>query len=108
MSGMSLSGLGVPLSVLRLLAVDFAHLPAADLVVSTIDPDLLDLSFHDGLDAFEAWREVLGISPETVSYREQSVGSTRVLQVETGYAGARVRLTGYADIPPRSRGESVP
>ncbi|MFE5871679.1 hypothetical protein ACFQ6V_23945 [Streptomyces roseifaciens] len=112
MTVLSLGDLRVPLVALRLFGADFAHLPAPCLSVSTIYPDLLELSFHDGLAAFEVWREALGLASEAVSYREQSAGSTRVLHAEGDYAGARVRLTGYAKIPgagePCSREEAGP
>ncbi|MFF7727678.1 hypothetical protein [Streptomyces sp. NPDC008001] len=98
MSTLSLGDLRAPLVVLRLFGADFAHLPAPCVSVSTIYPDLLELSFHDDLAGFEAWREALGMAAETVSYHEQSAGSTRVLRVESDYAGARVELVGYAEI----------
>ncbi|MEU1814963.1 hypothetical protein ABZ543_07175 [Streptomyces roseifaciens] len=99
MTLLSLADLGAPLIALRLLRTDFADLPAPCLSVSTIYPDLLELSFHDGLAAFEVWREALGLAPEAVSYREHSAGTARVLQAECDYAGARLQLTGYAKTP---------
>ncbi|MEV4927898.1 hypothetical protein [Streptomyces roseoverticillatus] len=96
MSTLSLGGLRAPLVVLRLFGADFAHLPAPCVSVSTVYPDLLTLSFHDDLAGFEAWREALGMAPDSVSYDEQSSGSTRVLRVESDYAGARVELVGFA------------
>ncbi|MGK5543787.1 hypothetical protein ACSNOH_03465 [Streptomyces sp. URMC 127] len=98
MSTLTMGDLRAPLVLLRLFGVDFAHLPAPSVSVSTVYPDVLELSFHDDLAGFEAWREALGIAPEAVSYHEQSAGSTRVLRVVSDYAGARVELVGYAKI----------
>jgi hypothetical protein len=95
---LTLDSLAVPLRVLRLLTVDFGHLPAPDVHVSTIYPEQLELTFFDDLPGFEAWREALGITPHAVTYREQNDGLTRVLRTTVDYAGGIVRLTGYADI----------
>ncbi|CAM5662658.1 hypothetical protein [Streptomyces purpurascens] len=95
---LTLDGLAVPLRALRLLAVDFSHLPAPDVQVSPIFPNQLQLSFHSGLPDFEVWREALGISPDTVVYREQSDGRTRVLKASADFAGAVLELTGYSDV----------
>jgi hypothetical protein len=95
---LTLDELAVPLRALRLLAADFGHLSAPSVQASTLYPDRLELTFFDDLPGFEAWREALGIAPEAVTYREQSDGLTRVLRTTVDYAGAVVRLTGYADI----------
>ncbi|MFJ9243049.1 hypothetical protein [Streptomyces sp. NPDC101776] len=95
---LTLDDLAVPLRVLRLLAVDFGHLPAPVVHVSTIYPEQLDLTFYDDLPGFEMWREALGITPDAVTYREQSNGRTRVLRASVDHAGATVQLTAYADI----------
>lgn len=97
--GLTLDDLAVPLRVLRLLAVDFGHLPAPEIFVSTIYPDRLELRFHDDLSGFEMWRDVLGIGSDAVDYHEQSDGRTRVLKASADYAGAVVELTGYGDVP---------
>ncbi|MBR8643011.1 hypothetical protein KEF29_36065 [Streptomyces tuirus] len=94
---LTLDGLAVPLRALRLLAVDFSHLPAPDVHVSPIFPDRLELSFHRGLPDFEVWREAMGISPDEVVYREQGDGRTRVLKASVDFAGAALELTGYSD-----------
>ncbi|KUN91127.1 hypothetical protein [Streptomyces caeruleatus] len=96
---LTLDGLSVPLRALRLLAVDFGHLPAPEIDVSTIYPDRLVLRFHGGLADFETWRNALGIAPDDVVYREQSDGRTRVLKTSIDYAGAVLELTGYGDVP---------
>ncbi|MFF0448251.1 hypothetical protein ACFYT4_17895 [Streptomyces sp. NPDC004609] len=103
MSAPTLGELKAPLLVLRMLAVEFAHLPAPCVSVSAVYPNRLDLSVHDDLTAFEAWREALGLAPESVSYHEQSDGRTRVLEAQTQYAGAQLHLTGYAKAPAPAR-----
>lgn len=95
---LTLDGLVVPLRALRLLAVDFSHLPAPDVQVTPIYPNRLELGFHRGLPDFEVWREALGISPDSVVYREQSDGRTRVLKASVDFAGASLELTGYSDV----------
>ncbi|MEU5104095.1 hypothetical protein AB0H07_17655 [Streptomyces sp. NPDC021354] len=98
MSTLSLRELNTPLLALRLLSVEHTELPAPSLSVSTIYPDRLDLSFHDDLSGFEAWREVLGVEPCNVEYGEQGDGQTRVLTAHADYAGAHIRLTGFGQI----------
>ncbi|MEU6141439.1 hypothetical protein ABZ848_13865 [Streptomyces sp. NPDC047081] len=97
--GLTLDDLSVPLRALRLLAVDFGHLPAPAVRVTTIWPDRLELDFHDDLAGFEAWRGALGIAPNAVTYGTQSGGRTRVLRTVTEYAGATLELVGYGHIP---------
>ncbi|MCQ6253280.1 hypothetical protein [Streptomyces malaysiensis] len=102
---LTLDELAVPLRALRLLAADFGHLPAPCAHVSTIYPNRLELSFHDdavkdkALADFEAWRDALGITPDTVDCREQGGGRTRALTLTANYAGAELRLVAYADVP---------
>ncbi|MFI8989419.1 hypothetical protein ACIG63_31210 [Streptomyces antimycoticus] len=96
---LTLDELAVPLRALRLLAADFGHLPAPCTRVSTIYPNQLELSFHDTLTDFEAWREALGIAPDAVDCREQGGGCTRALSLTTDYVGAELRLVAYADVP---------
>ncbi|WP_381796486.1 hypothetical protein [Streptomyces niveus] len=102
----TLDALAVPLRVLRLLAVDFGHLPGPEVRVSTIIPDALCLAWHEttmgsgqSLTAFEQWREALGIEPNAVEYRTQAGGLTAVLLVSGTYGGATVELTAYAAAP---------
>ncbi|MBA4866281.1 hypothetical protein H1V43_34175 [Streptomyces sp. PSKA54] len=90
--------MAAPLRALRLLTAEYGHLPAPTVQVSTVYPDRLELTFHDDLSDFEAWRGVLGIAPSSVEYGEQSDGRTRVLRAQVDYAGALLRLTGYATI----------
>ena len=95
---LTLDDLAVPLRALRLLALDFGHLVAPDITVSTVYPDRLELTFHNGLTDFEEWRQALGIAPDTVAYREQNAGRTRVLTASADYAGTVLELTGYGDV----------
>lgn len=96
--GLTLDGLAVPLRALRMLAVDFGHLPAPCVQVSTVYPDRLELSFHDDLAGFEAWREALGIVPDAVAHGTQGDGRTRVLKATADFVGAVLELTGFAQI----------
>ncbi|MCI3225832.1 hypothetical protein [Streptomyces sp. NP-1717] len=102
----TLDALTVPLRALRLLAVDFGHLPGPEVRVSTIIPDALCLAWHEttmgsgqSLTAFEQWREALGIEPDAVEYRTQAGGLTTVLLASGTYGGATVELTAYAASP---------
>ncbi|MEV0987125.1 hypothetical protein [Streptomyces sp. NPDC049949] len=108
MTALLLEALDAPLRLLRLLAAEHPHMPAPGVAVSTVYPDRLELSFHQDLAGFEAWRDALGIAPERVSHHVQSP-RTRVLKAETYYAGASVLLIGFAKIPAtdeeRSRAE---
>ena len=97
-STLTFNGLTVPLQALRLLAVDFPHLPAPDIDLTRLYPDRLTLCFHDGLDVFEAWREALGVPLDAVTHRVQGGGRTHVLKASTVYAGADVYLRGFADV----------
>ena len=94
----TLDNLTLPLRALRVLAADFGHLPAPTVDVTTVYPDRLRLCFHDDLSAFEVWRDALGIDPDSVDYREQSAGQTRVLKAFVDLAGAELELTGYGDV----------
>ncbi|MFJ8800957.1 hypothetical protein [Streptomyces sp. NPDC102487] len=95
---LTLDDLVVPLCALRLLAVDFGHLPAPSVSISPIYPDRLELSLHSGLPGFEAWREALAIAPEDVNYHVQSDGRTCVLRSTGAYAGVELELIGYGDV----------
>lgn len=102
---LTFDGLAVPLRALRLLAVDFGHLPAPRVLVSTIFPNQLELSFHGALTDFETWRETLEIAPDAVTYDEQGNGCTRVLSLTADYVGAELSLVAFADIPARVSAE---
>ncbi|MFG2750064.1 hypothetical protein [Streptomyces xanthophaeus] len=99
MTKLLLEALDAPLRVLRLFASEYPHLPAPAVSVSTVYPELLELSFHDNLAGFEAWREALKLDPGSVSYHVHAHSGTRVLKAETTYAGAGLCLVGFAKIP---------
>lgn len=92
---LTLDGLTIPLRALRALAVDFPHLPAPTLAISTIYPERLELSLHDALGAFEPWRAALDIPADAVEFREQGDGRTWVLVVSGEFAGAELKLIAY-------------
>ncbi|MGW3030214.1 hypothetical protein ACWDCB_03165 [Streptomyces sp. NPDC001178] len=97
--GLTLDDLSVPLRALRLLAVDFGHLAAPAVRVTTVFPDQLELSFHGDLAGFEAWREALDIASDAVEYDTQGEGGrTCVLHASIEYTGAALELVGYGDV----------
>jgi hypothetical protein len=101
MTTLTLNDLTVALRALRMLAVDFPHLPVVDVHVSRIRPDRLELTLHRDLSAFETWRAALGIPADTLTYLELeqgSTGPTLCLQGTAEYAGATVELTGFAPL----------
>lgn len=97
--------LTAPLRALRLLALDFADLPAPTVLVSPLYSARFDLSLHDDLGAFEPWRTALHIARDAVDFHTQSDGKTWVLEAYTHFAGATVRLIafGAARVPERPR-----
>lgn len=99
MSAPTMSGLSAAVTVLASFVARFPDLPAVDVHVSTIFPDQLQLSAHNDLATFEAWREALDIDPGTVVHGVQSRGTTCVLDAHAVFMGARLRLVGYSTIP---------
>ena len=95
---MTLNDLTAPMRALRLLAADFPHLPTPYIEFGPIFPEQLTLSLHDDLEAFEAWREALGVPTDAVTHREQSGGRTHVPRASISYAGAEVHLRGFSDV----------
>ncbi|MFJ9244231.1 hypothetical protein [Streptomyces sp. NPDC101776] len=95
---LTLDSLTAALRVLRVLTLDFGHLPAPTVHISPLYPDRLEIAFHSGLPGFEAWRKALDIAPDAVDFHVQSEGRTAVLRVVTTYAGAELELVGYGDI----------
>ncbi|MGW0584470.1 hypothetical protein ACWD25_53235 [Streptomyces sp. NPDC002920] len=92
----TVADLSRPMALLRLLAADHPNLPAPHMGISPHHPHTLALSVHGDLRAFEAWREALGIAPETVRHNTQSGGTTLVLTGSATIADAHVKLVGYA------------
>ncbi|MFE6080051.1 hypothetical protein [Streptomyces virginiae] len=106
-----LSAMAAPLMALRIFADEFRHLPVPWVTISTVYPDLLELSFHDDVDGFEIWCEALRIRPEAVQHSVQRDGRTGVMKAETNYSGGPVELICFTTIPApegtRSRVEVV-
>lgn len=84
-----------PLALLRLLAADHPDLPAPDVHVSRLYPEQLVLSVHDSFGTFEAWREALGIDPDTIERKLQGSDTKAVLRASATIADASVELVGY-------------
>lgn len=99
MNARTLSDLAAPLTALVALDAKFSHLPAPNVDLCPVYPDRLRLSLHDGLSAFEAWREALNIDPAAVVHRVQGGGGTRVLKVHGHFAGADIELVGFTPVP---------
>lgn len=74
----------------------FPHLPGAAIQVSNIHPGQLDISVHDSLAAYEAWRAALGMLPEWVEQGTQP--GSMVLTTKGRFAGVEVKLVGYAPL----------
>ena len=70
------------------------HLPPADIGLSPITPDRLNISIHDDLDAFERWRTALGFPTGAVDYVPRRGHMT--VRVTGPFAGATVELVGFA------------
>ncbi|MGW2588100.1 hypothetical protein ACWCYZ_43805 [Streptomyces virginiae] len=109
---MPLSSMGAPLMALRIFADEYRHLPAPTISISTVYPDLLELSFHDDADGFEIWCEALRIRPGAVQHSVQRDGRTSVMKAATNYSGGPVKLISFSTIPApeetRSRAEVAP
>jgi hypothetical protein len=91
---LTLAGLSVPMRALRTLAAEYGDLPAPTVGVTTIYPERLELSLHNGLGEFEVWRAALDIRPDQVEFGEQA-GNTWTLKATAPYAGAEIRLIAY-------------
>ncbi|MFH9668943.1 hypothetical protein ACH4LQ_27385 [Streptomyces globisporus] len=107
MSTPTMSGLSPAVTDLASLMARFPDRPAVDDHLSTIFPDQVELSAHDDLAVFEAWREALSIDPGAVVHKVQSRGTTRVLDAHAVFTGVRLRLVGYAEIPAPMAGVGV-
>ncbi|MFD7837762.1 hypothetical protein [Streptomyces sp. NPDC059761] len=106
-----LADLRGPLEVLGLFAIEYPHLSAPCVNITTIYPDRLELAFHGDVAGFEGWCEALDISPGLVHHSVQSDHRTAVRKVELDYAGICLRLISYTPIPApggeRSRAEAA-
>ncbi|MET9598105.1 hypothetical protein [Streptomyces sp. NPDC006459] len=108
---MPLSAMAAPLMALRIFEDQYRHLPAPCVSISTVYPNLLELSFHDDADGFETWCQALGIRPCTVRHSVHSDGRTSVMKAVTNYSGGPVKLICFTTIPApegeRSRAEAT-
>lgn len=95
----TLADMSAALLAVRVLLSEHAGLPGGQIRVSDIFPGQVDVSLHEDLSAFETWRAALGIAPDLVTCGTQSGGRTRVLKAATDYAGARICLTGFSEVP---------
>lgn len=82
------------MDALAQIAAAFEHLPAACFGLGDIYPDRLDISVHDDLGHFEVWRCALGIAVDAVEFG--TFGTKMYLVGRGSFAGATVKLTGYA------------
>ncbi|MFD9068919.1 hypothetical protein [Streptomyces lasiicapitis] len=100
MSTTTLSDQAAAIAACSVLASRFGHLPAADVQISTVvAPHAItqgvSVHVHDALEAFEAWREALDITPDSLGF-QQLVTCVSL----SGWAfvnGIPVRLVGYGD-----------
>ncbi|MFJ1613858.1 hypothetical protein ACIODT_10570 [Streptomyces sp. NPDC088251] len=84
------------IKVLASLADRFPDLPAADAAVSRIYGTRVELSIHDDLGQFEAWRSALGIAPaQVVRGTECGGGPLMWLRADAVLDGVTVHLVGY-------------
>ncbi|MET9568826.1 hypothetical protein ABZY34_06765 [Streptomyces virginiae] len=106
---MPLSSMAAPLMALRIFEGRYRHLPAPCVSISTVYPNVLELSFFDDSDGFETWCQALGISFRTVRHSVHDDGRTSVMKAETNYSGGPVKLVCFTTIPApegtRSRAE---
>ncbi|MFE9003128.1 hypothetical protein ACFYOY_13445 [Streptomyces sp. NPDC007875] len=96
MTAETLAGQKRALDAAATIARLFPHLPAAVIQSSHIYPGQLDVSVHDSLDHFEAWRAALGILPEWADQGSQP--GSMVLTAKGRFAGVEVKLVGYAPL----------
>lgn len=101
-----LADLRGPLEVLSLFAIEYPHLSAPCVNITTIYPDRLELAFRDNAIGFEGWCAALDISPELVHHSVHDGHRTAVRKVELDYAGACLRLISYAPLTPPNQGRS--
>ncbi|MEU6398601.1 hypothetical protein ABZ867_16725 [Streptomyces cinnamoneus] len=96
---MPLSSMGSPLMALRIFEDMYRHLPAPCVSISTVYPNLLELSFYEDADGFETWCQALGIPLRKVAHSVHADGRTSVMKAVTDYSGGRVKLICFTTIP---------
>lgn len=95
-AGPRFADLGGPLELLRQLRAEHPELPALYVEIFPSSPGRLRLRIHNDLPGFEAWREALGIAPETLRRNLQSGDTVMVLTALGEVAEVPVELTGFA------------
>ncbi|MCQ4042991.1 hypothetical protein ACFOSC_13860 [Streptantibioticus rubrisoli] len=95
--------LSAPLTALRVLAVDFAGLPAPSVKISSVYPNQLELSLYDDLGLFETWRAALSIAAADVEFIELNAGRIWMLRARREFAGAELMLVGFGESLARTR-----
>ncbi|SCE55982.1 hypothetical protein GA0115234_11212 [Streptomyces sp. DvalAA-43] len=96
MSVSTMGRMSAAIRVLATLADRFPDLPAADAAVSRIYDTRVELSIHDGLGQFEAWRAALGVAPAQVVRGTQCGGGPLMwLHADTVVDGVTIHLVGY-------------
>ncbi|MFJ8567111.1 hypothetical protein [Streptomyces sp. NPDC093514] len=96
---MPLSAMASPLMALRIFENMYRHLPAPCVSISTVYPNLLELSFYEDADGFETWCQVLGIPLGMVAHSVHADGRTSVMKAVTNYSGGPVKLICFTTIP---------
>jgi hypothetical protein len=76
----------------------FGHLPGACIGLSPVTPAQIDISVHDDLADFEAWREALAFPADGVE--RKMLPSSMLLAIEGQWAGAALQLSGFAPLVP--------
>jgi hypothetical protein len=88
-----LSEQGAAVLLLARIHQAFGHLPAAEFHVSSAYLGRLEISLHDDLDAFEAWRTALGLDEPTAHHN----GGTSWLATDGCVEDAPVKLVGFGE-----------
>ena len=90
-ANLTLQRQGSPILLLAHLHQTMPGLPAASFHVSPVTPDTLEISLHNSLDAFTAWREALRLGvPEAKGHNGSSW-----LVVDGVIDDVPVKLTGF-------------
>ncbi|MEU6902293.1 hypothetical protein [Streptomyces virginiae] len=96
---MPLAAMASPLMALRIFEGMYRHLPAPCVSISTVCPNLLELSFYEDADGFETWCQALGIPLGKVAHSVHADGHTSVMKAVTNYSGGPVKLICFTTIP---------
>ncbi|MHC3392051.1 hypothetical protein ACLQ2E_21690 [Streptomyces lavendulocolor] len=88
-----LSQQGAAVLLLARIHRSLGDLPAAEFHVSSVYLGRLEITVHDDLDAFEAWRTALGLDEPTAKHH----GGTSWLATSGVVEDAPVTLSGFAE-----------